>query len=192
MSEMKKNNSTRLFSTRTLAYMAMLAALNVVLARFIGLMPSADSRFSIEAVPVILSGLFFGPIAGAVTGFVGDAVGCLFSGYGYNPMFAVAPILYGLLPGLLRFMIKDEAKPKLWKIIVIVLVPVVFGSVLWQSFPMAIYYGAKSGKGYLAYASARALQYAVTGPLEILVVWLLFKSGIFEQMKVWQPDIKTI
>ena len=42
------------------------------------------------------------PVAGALVGFVADFVGCLFSGYGYNPLFCVPPILYGVCGGLLR------------------------------------------------------------------------------------------
>ena len=86
----------RMFTTKTLAYCAMLAAIQVVLARLIVPMPSADTRFSIEAVPVVLAGLLFGPLPGALVGFTADLVGCLFSGFGYNPIFCLPPILYGV------------------------------------------------------------------------------------------------
>ena len=85
-------------TVRTMTYCALLAALSVVLARLIGLMPDAASRFSIEAVPIFLSGMFFGPLAGGMVGFVADFVGCMFSPYGYNPVFCIPPILYGLVP----------------------------------------------------------------------------------------------
>ena len=42
----------------------------------------------VEAVPIFLAGMFFGPIPGALVGFSADLVGCLFSGYGYNPCSA--------------------------------------------------------------------------------------------------------
>ena len=42
----------------------------VVFARFTTVMPSAISRFSIEAVPIALAGYFFGPIAGLMVGAV--------------------------------------------------------------------------------------------------------------------------
>ena len=67
-------------ATRTLACCALLAALSVVLARLIVPMPNAFTRFSIEAVPIFLAGLLFGPLAGAMVGFAADMVGCLFSG----------------------------------------------------------------------------------------------------------------
>ena len=90
---MNKSTTARPFSTKTLAYCALLAALSVVLARFVIPMPNVTTRFSIEAVPIFLAGMLFGPMAGGLVGFSADLVGCLFSGYGYNPLFCVPPIL---------------------------------------------------------------------------------------------------
>ena len=63
-------------ATRVVATSALLCALSVVFARFTTVMPSAISRFSIEAVPIALAGYFFGPIAGLMVGAVSDTVGC--------------------------------------------------------------------------------------------------------------------
>ena len=93
----------RAMTTKTLACCALLAALSVVFARLIVPMPNAFTRFSIEAVPICLAGLLFGPLAGGMVGFTADLVGCLFSGYGYNPLFCIPPILYGVIAGLLRY-----------------------------------------------------------------------------------------
>lgn len=83
--------SKRTMTTKALAYCALLAALSVVLARLIIPMPNVTTRFSIEAVPIYLAGMLFGPMAGALVGFSADLVGCLFSGYGYNPCSACRP-----------------------------------------------------------------------------------------------------
>ncbi|MBQ3425135.1 MAG: folate family ECF transporter S component, partial [Clostridia bacterium] len=69
-------------SSKTLVTLALLSAIEVVLARLIVPMPNATTRFSIEAVPIIVAGLLFGPVSGALVGLVGDVVGCLFSGFG--------------------------------------------------------------------------------------------------------------
>ena len=53
--------TARPFTTKTLAYCALLAALSVVLARFLIPMPNVTTRFSIEAVPIFLAGMLFGP-----------------------------------------------------------------------------------------------------------------------------------
>ena len=95
---MSKNQSAAVAQTRThslknvrtLVVSAVLAAISVVLARLIIPMPDVSTRFSLEAVPIFLAGMFFGPIPGALVGFSADLVGCLFSGYGYNPLFFYA------------------------------------------------------------------------------------------------------
>ncbi|MFR5762666.1 MAG: ECF transporter S component [Oscillospiraceae bacterium] len=71
---MSKNMSTAAAQTaprhglqnvRTLVSCALLAAVSVVLARFIIPMPNETTRFSLEAVPIFLAGMLFGPLPGA-------------------------------------------------------------------------------------------------------------------------------
>ncbi len=175
-------------TTRTLAYSALLAALSVVLARMIIPMPNASTRFSIEAVPIFLAGMLFGPVPGALVGFTADLVGCLFSGYGYNPIFCLPPILYGLCGGFARFYICE--KPNLLRLSLGWLPPVGLGSVLYQSAALALIYGKDIFyKSYLIYLSSRSVQFAVTIVLDILIVYLLCKSNIFKRMGVW-PERK--
>lgn len=80
---------------RAMVTCALLTAVSVVLARFLIPTPNEVTRFSLEAVPIFLAGMLFGPLPGALTGFAADFIGCLFSPYGYNPIFCVPPILYG-------------------------------------------------------------------------------------------------
>lgn len=179
--------STHTFSTRTLAYCAMLAAIQVVLARLIVPMPAADVRVSIEAVPVVLAGLLFGPLPGALVGFAADLVGCLFSGYGYNPIFALPPILYGLCGGLFRGWV--AGRPSLVRLLVTYLPAVVLGSVLYQSFALSFVY-AKDGAFttyLLVKLSTRGVQFAIIMVVEVLVTHLLFKYRIFHRLGVWPP-----
>ena len=56
--------------TYALTVCALLTALSVVLARLLTIIPSEVSRFSLEAVPILLAGLLFGPLPGALVGFV--------------------------------------------------------------------------------------------------------------------------
>ena len=110
---MSKNAKKAGMSTKTLTYCALMAALSVAMARLFGLMPNEYSRFSIESIPTFLAGVLFGPVAGGLVGFVSDFVGCLFSGYGYNPMFCLPPIFYGVCGGLFRsFLAKKTSIPR--------------------------------------------------------------------------------
>ena len=172
---------TASMTTKTLTYCALLAALQVVMARLFGLMPSEFTRFSIEAIPTILAGIFFGPVAGALVGFVADLVGCLFSGFGYNPLFCVPPILYGMCGGLFRrFLAKKLSFPRL---LLTIAPAAVFGSVLWQSFALDLVYGT----GFWVMLSTRGIQFAIVMVLEALIIHLLFKSRVFHHLGVWPP-----
>ena len=94
--------SAPVFDTYALAVCALLTALSVVLARLLTVIPSEVSRFSLEAVPILLAGLLFGALPGGAVGFSADLIGCLFSPYGYNPIFCLPPILYGVWAGIMH------------------------------------------------------------------------------------------
>ena len=177
--------SKRQMTTKTLAYCAMLAALQVILARLIIPMPAADTRFSLEAVPVVLAGLLFGPLAGSMVGFSADLVGCLFSGYGYNPLFCIPPILYGLCGGLMRYYVSD--RPNFWRVILTYIPPVVLGSILWQSFTLAYVYNSQGAfmESLIVKLTARSIQFVITGTLDAVITFILLKAGIFQALKVW-------
>ena len=175
-------------TTRMLVTLALLSAVGVVLARFIVPMPNPYMRFSIEAMPFIVAGFLYGPVPGALVGFVADFVGCLFSGYGYNPVFSVPPILIGLCAGLLRPMLYK--KITYFRILGAFLPAVVLGSVLWQSYWLSFFYGSHS---WLWFLGTRSLQFAVTSLVNAAVIYGLFKSRVFDTLHLWPPvSMKTI
>ena len=171
------------FTTRRLVSLALLSALEVVLARFIVPMPNPTMRFSIEAVPIVIAGYLFGPLGGMIVGFVGDLVGTLFSGYGYNPVFAVPPVLTGLCAGLMRPLVLRKAS--LWRIAASFLPAVVLGSVLWQSWWLAFIYGTRS---FAAFLGMRSAQFAVTTVVNAAIILGLFRTRVFESLHLWPPE----
>ena len=200
---MSKNQSAAVAQTRThslknvrtLVVSAVLAAISVVLARLIIPMPDVSTRFSLEAVPIFLAGMFFGPIPGALVGFSADLVGCLFSGYGYNPLFCIPPILYGLSAGFFRPMLAKKTNPL--TIGLAFLPAIVLGSILYQSGSLALIYGGESKLAFFVTKLAtRSVQFAVTGVLDVLLVWALCRSRVFTAAGVWptaaQPAQKGV
>ncbi len=175
----------RSMTTKTLVYCAVFAALSVVLKSLFGLMPNESTRFSIDSVPVILAGILFGPLAGALVGFSADFVGCMFSAYGYNPIFCIPSILYGLIPGLMRRWLGDT--PSIPKLTAMITPPVVFGSILYQSAALALMY-YKDGpflQGFLYYLTSRGIQFAVILVIDVALVYLLFKARLFHRIGLW-------
>ncbi|MBQ1281184.1 MAG: folate family ECF transporter S component [Oscillospiraceae bacterium] len=177
----------RSMTTKTLACCALLAALSVVFARLIVPMPNAFTRFSIEAVPIFIAGALFGPLAGGLVGFSADLIGCLFSGFGYNPIFCLPPILYGVSAGALRFLLVK--KPSAVRIALAFLPAIALGSILYQSAALAFVYNSKGtfSESIIYFLTTRGIQFAVTWIVDTVLVWLLFKSKAFERAKLWPP-----
>ena len=178
----KINSAKAKITTRALVTMALLSAVSVVLARLIIPMPNVTTRFSIEAVPIILAGHLFGPLSGAIVGFVADFVGCLFSGYGYNPVFSVPPILIGLCAGLLRPLLYKRVS--FLRVLASFLPAVVLGSLLWQSYWLSFFYGSRTFLGFLG---VRSIQFAITSIVNAIVVFALFKSSVLSSLHLWPP-----
>lgn len=173
-------------TTKTITTCALLAAMSVILARLIVPMPNETTRFSIEAVPIFLSGMLFGPFAGALVGFVADFVGCLFSPFGFNPIFCVPPILYGMCAGLFRPILRKHCN--LLTIALAFLPSIVFGSILWQSFALAFTYSKDTfWASYYGFLISRGIQFAITFVVDVMIVYLLQKSNLFVTAKLWQP-----
>lgn len=179
------------FNTYALTVCALLTALSVILARLLTIIPSEISRFSLEAVPILLAGLLFGPVPGAAVGFAADFIGCLFSPFGYNPIFCLPPMLYGLWAGLLRGYV--WARPTIWRTALAVFPAALCGSVLWQSAALALVYGGEAKLPFfLTRLISRSIQFAVTGIIDTAVVWLLLRrnalSPVLHRVKTKERD----
>jgi len=175
---MSKNTQ---LATKVLTHCAILIALGVVVARLFSLAPNEFSRFSIESIPIFLSGLLFGPVAGAMVGFATDFIGCLFSPWGFNPLFCLPPILYGISGGIFRHFL--ARKMSLWRIALSLLPAAALGSVLWQSFALDFVYGS----GFLVLLGSRGIQFAVVLVLDTVVLRLLFAGNMFQHLRLWPP-----
>ena len=164
------------FSTYSLTVCALLTAMSVVLARVLTLIPAETTRISLEALPIVLAGLLCGPIPGALVGFAADLIGCLFSPFGYNLIFCLPPILYGLLAGLVRrYVLEKNTLPRT----ALAFFPAaLLGSVLWQSMALALVYGGEAKEAFfLAKLVSRGIQFALTASVDTLFVWLLLRRG---------------
>ena len=183
---MNQNSQKRqLMATRAIACCALLAAISIVMARLLSYAPFGNVRWSLDKFPLFLAGMLFGPLPGAMTGFVADAVGSMMQ-YGFNPILCPPAILFGLFGGVFRKWL--QKKPLLPKLIVSYLVPVVLGAWLYQSAALAYCFnGDNLIPAFTANLLSRGIQFAIVAPLEIAIIMLLLSTGIFTRMGLWQP-----
>ena len=181
------NKKSSVLYVRNLVCCAMMIAVSVVLARLMSVIPEESSRFSLEAVPIFVSGMLFGPVAGAAVGFLSDLIGCLFSPFGYNPLFCLPPVICGLTAGLFsKYLVK---KTSIFRIAVAYLPYIVFACILWQSFALALVYGGDAKTAYfLTKLATRSVQYGITFVIDVVLVWILYKSKVFTAAKLWPKE----
>lgn len=104
----KENRRIGFGNVRVICASALLCALSVVIAwlcktyltfTFLG----GSVRFTLENLPIVLSGYWFGPISGAAVGLATDFISTALSQYGIgamNPYITVGSAAVGLVAGL--------------------------------------------------------------------------------------------
>lgn len=171
------------FSTKTITYCALLAAISIVMARLLSFAPAGNTRWSLDKFPLFLAGLFFGPLAGGLTGFAADALGSIMQ-YGFNPILCPPAILFGIAGGCFRRLIAK--RNGLLPLSVSYLIPTVLGAVLYQSAALAYVFNADGFiPAFTANLAARSLQFAIVAPLEITIMYILLRGGVFNRLGVW-------
>lgn len=164
----KRKNEKKIF---TLVCLALLIAMQVVLARF-GAIPLGITRFSLSFIPVVIAARRFGVFSGMIVYGLGDLVGAVaFPTTGaYMPGFTLTAAVSGLIFGL--FLSK---KTSLMRIIGSVVSSQVICSLLLNSFWLWIYYHSAE-KGYLAVVSTRIPQALITGAIQIVFMQLFLEK----------------
>ena len=83
-----------------IAYVAMMAALNVVANMFFEF-KFAETQFSLTIVVSALTGIIIGPLFGFVACFLGDLIGFLYhsAGFGYLPWIGISMGIVALISG---------------------------------------------------------------------------------------------
>jgi len=168
----KVNTAFRVFrSPYALVFSALLVAMSVsgkVFAFNIG----EAFRISYENLPVILSGIAFGPLVGALVGVMSDLCGCLAVGYAVNPIITLGCAALGATAGFSALL-----SPSRFGKLTLALSDVsahILGSILIKSVGIAVYYGAE--KGFFLLLISRLVNYVPIMVLEILILFCLFAN----------------
>ena len=168
---MSNNRKTRLYA---LTAGAMMAALSIILERVIAIMPASnmmDVRISLSNVPIILAGMLVSPLVGALAGVVSDIVGCFISGYAPFPLLTLAPLVMGLLPGILAGKKKSFS---IGEILVSITVTHILASVLITTYGLSVMRGVH----FVPMLITRLPSCAVNLVVDVVLVYLLLKTPI--------------
>lgn len=111
---MIKSANRNLLSTKVLVGASLLTGISIILTRVFSIMiPLAGLpalRFGFGAVPIIISGIIYGPIAGGLTGIVADLLGVMLNPQGgaFFPGFTLSAALRGVIPGLIYMILRSK------------------------------------------------------------------------------------
>lgn len=155
---------------RLLAVSAFLAALSIVCGKYLALPVGNVLRFSFENLPILLAGMMFGPITGALVGIVADVLGCVMVAYTINPLVTLGAACIGLLGGVLFRLTKKL--PLLWQTCITVILTHLVASVIVKTFGLAAYYDMP----FHILLLWRLLNYAVVGVVEWLLLYTILKN----------------
>ena len=139
----QKTSLRKTFSTQNLVMMAALIAMQIILARFLGIQVSETLRISFESIPVILAGMWLGPIPGAIVAVLADFLGTVISGYGvWFPPLVLGPLMVGILSGVsTKYIFRSPLAETrdIWKVIATVVVTGILNSFLFGLIGSTLY-----------------------------------------------------
>ena len=172
---MQKNKPR--FNTVTLTIAAMLTAISIVIGIFCKNFLNFGGglfRVTFENLPIILSGIMYGPIVGGMVGVATDLVSYLLSSQIYPPnrIVTLGCALVGVSSGIVsRFIIKT---PGFRQIIVAGSLAHVIGSMIIKPIGLYTFYGM--------YVWVRIPLYLLIAPIEITILCLLYKNTNFRRL----------
>ena len=158
------------FSPKGIPFAAVLIAMSIVFGKYLSINVGPFMRFGFENLPLILGGIFFGPIMGAVIGVISDLIGCLLVGYTINPLVMLGATVVGMASGIVFHAFKRI--PYTLRVFLSVFAAHLFGSVLIKTPGLWIYYDIPLTVLYLW----RCLNYLIVFAAEMPICWILVKN----------------
>lgn len=159
---------------------AQLVALSIILGKYLAINIGNFLRISFENLPILLAGVFLGPIVGAAVGACADIIGCFLVGYALNPIITLGAVAVGAVSGVVgRYLIpinKEGVVASALSAFVSSYSAHVIGSVIIKTFGMMVYYGMT-----LESLWVRAPLYACIAATDGAVLWLISRSRVIRR-----------
>ena len=159
---------------RLLAVSAFLAALSIVCGKYLAFPKEGVLRFGFENLPILLTGMMFGPIVGMIVGVVADLIGCVLVGYPINLIVTVGAACIGLLGGLLFRLTKKL--PLLWQTCITVILTHLLASVIVKTIGLAQFYAQTYDMPFYVLMLWRLFNYIIVGVAEWFLLYTVLKN----------------
>ena len=169
---MKRKSKDSLF---TLTCLALLTAMQIILARYLAIPVSESMRFTTSFIPVVIAARRFGVVGAMAVYGVGDFLGAIIfpAGGAYFPGFTVTAIVAGAIYGLLL-----AKKSGAVRIVLSVLLSQLICTLLMNSYWLSTLMGSEFSAIFLS----RIPQALIMSALQI-VFMLLFLEKICKAIK---------
>ncbi len=160
---------------RVLCAAALLIALSVVLGKYLAV-STPIFRFSLENLPILMAGIFFGPVIGGVVGVIADLIGCVVMSFTVNPLITLGAALVGAIAGLVAFLFTRGGEKPLRPFVVCLAVGLAHavGSMTVKTIGLAIFASVPTDK-----LLWRIPLYLVIGTVECILLVLLTRNKLF-------------
>lgn len=161
-------------TTRSLVLLSVLAALQIILARFCSF-NAWNVRIGLGFIPVALAGIFFGPLPAALVAAVSDFLGAvLFPTGTYFPGFTLTAACTGLSFGffLHNRMSTCDRLPR-------ILLAVGLNQLLMSLGMNTLWISILYGSSFTGLLSTRVLQVIVIAPVQIMILTAL--AGVLKR-----------
>ena len=173
----KKNSAVmtnvKLFGNiRVMVISALFIAMSIVLGKMLAVNVGSSIRISFENLPILMAGIFFGPLVGAAVGVGADIIGCLIVGYSINPVITLGAASVGLFAGLAAGAFRK--KHTFSHTLSSVMSGHAIGSMLIKSIGMFIYFHTP-----IQILVLRVPLYVGIGLFETYIITLLLKNRSF-------------
>ncbi len=157
---------------------ALLTALSIICGKYLAIRGGDVLRFSFENLPLLLAGVAFGPVVGALTAVAADLIGCLLVGYTINPLITLGGALIGCIGGVC-YRYTPKLPPRVRVLLTTALAHLV-GSVIVKTLGLAAFYDMPLWE----LAMWRLLNYAIIGAAEgFLLYGILKNKAILSQLE---------
>lgn len=172
-----KRDLTVFGNVRALCVCAMLAAMSMILEKFLQIPNPFQEiiRISFGNLPLILSGIVFGPFMGAMVGAVADLLGCALYGYAVNPLVTLGAVTVGFVAGAVANYLFFSPRWRTFRIIAATVTAHLLGSVLVKSLGLAAWYLGSYNMGLAELLLWRLLTYAIVGTAECALLCVLLR-----------------